>query len=359
MPWTGHTRTALVLFSVGLVLTTCLVGAWLWFDLRRTIDVRARTRSSLVVWQQVYLSLRDLEAGARGFVISGDDSYLKPFNEASLRLPRLLVEATALEAKLERGLSNRRIEAIQEQVHGFLAAKQEIITVAQREGGERAADLIKEGKAKARMDELRKVLDAHFRELDSRLRDQDADMQAALYLGGRALLAMVLAARVASAAAGALLRQALLQARRNERLALEKQQSDRANREKSVFVATISHEIRTPMNAILGFGELLLTDARDAKQRGYAGSIVRSGQALLQLINDILDFSKIEAGMVEIASDPVDVRELAEFARQLFGHQCAKKGWSWKSKSRTGSRHPFSWMPHGSARSSSTWSAMR
>ena len=38
-----------------------------------------------------------------------------------------------------------------------------------------------------------------------------------------------------------------------------------ANNAKSNFLANMSHEIRTPMNAILGMGEMIIREAKDAK----------------------------------------------------------------------------------------------
>jgi len=319
-------RSAVVLFSAGLVLATCLVGAWLWFDIRRTIEDRTQTRAALIAWQEVYSAAKEMETATRGYVITRDDAYLDPIQAATRRLPRLLLEAAQAEKLRDGGLTMAKVEEMQKRVHALFSANQESITVTQREGTAAAIELFKEQDAKSRLDDLRGLMGGHSAGLDRRLRTLDAQMGLKLTQGGRALFALVVAALVSSGAAGVLLRQTLLQARRSERLAREKVQADRESLEKSAFLATMSHEIRTPMNSILGFGELLLADAPDEKHRRYSRSIVRSGQALLQLINDILDFSKIEAGMVAVETDPVDVRELADFVRQLFAHQCEERG---------------------------------
>jgi signal transduction histidine kinase len=82
---------------------------------------------------------------------------------------------------------------------------------------------------------------------------------------------------------------------------------------KTTFIATISHELRTPLNAMIGFAELLATEAHGPllpKQRQQAERILRNSQHLLILINDVLDLSRVEAGKVSLTMAPVDVPAL-------------------------------------------------
>jgi two-component system, cell cycle sensor histidine kinase DivJ len=81
-------------------------------------------------------------------------------------------------------------------------------------------------------------------------------------------------------------------------------EAERANAEKSRFLATMSHELRTPLNAIIGFSEMLMREGSllitPARRVEYAHLINESGHHLLSVVNSILDMSKIETGNFEI-----------------------------------------------------------
>jgi signal transduction histidine kinase len=98
---------------------------------------------------------------------------------------------------------------------------------------------------------------------------------------------------------------------------------------KTEFMARMSHELRTPMNAILGFGQLLKTDA----QRDEANTrvkdvdcILRAGKHLLELINEVLDLSQIEAGKLKISLEPVSITELKSEILDFTGSLIEQKG---------------------------------
>ncbi len=96
-------------------------------------------------------------------------------------------------------------------------------------------------------------------------------------------------------------------AQRDRELAL------RESRAKSKFLSRMSHELRTPLNAVLGFTQLLQTDAADAdpQQRLRRLEHIRAaGTHLLALINDVLDLSSLEGGELRLELQPVALEGL-------------------------------------------------
>ena len=107
-------------------------------------------------------------------------------------------------------------------------------------------------------------------------------------------------------------------------LRLARDEAERASRAKSEFLSAMSHELRTPMNAILGFAQLLGTDAARPlaePHRAHVRHILQAGTHLLALIDDVLDLARVEAGKQPILLEPVAlgplVRECLDLVRPL------------------------------------------
>jgi CheY-like chemotaxis protein len=89
----------------------------------------------------------------------------------------------------------------------------------------------------------------------------------------------------------------------------------------------MSHELRTPLNAVLGFTQLLQSDAelsRSPSQSVQLGHIRAAGEHLLALINDVLDLSSLEAGTLRLELQPVDLASAVAQALPLVAGLAAQ-----------------------------------
>ena len=103
------------------------------------------------------------------------------------------------------------------------------------------------------------------------------------------------------------------------RLRAAKEAADKANRDRSIFLAKMSHELRTPLNAVIGYSELLLEDELERTDQANVADLRRineGGKHLLSLVADVLDVSKIEENILELNISSFDVASLIESAAE-------------------------------------------
>jgi signal transduction histidine kinase/ActR/RegA family two-component response regulator len=90
-------------------------------------------------------------------------------------------------------------------------------------------------------------------------------------------------------------------------------EAERANRAKTLFLANVSHELRTPLQAIILHARLIGGTADPSVTRGSIETILRSSSHLLELIEQLLDLSKAETGHeLEVSYSSFFLGELIE-----------------------------------------------
>ena len=112
------------------------------------------------------------------------------------------------------------------------------------------------------------------------------------------------------------------------RLALEREESERAQREtlalrssqdlQRKFLSWLSHELRTPLTAIRGYASSLMqpdVDWDGTSQRRFLERISDESARLGRLVDDLLDFSAIDSGILRLQPDWCDVALVLEAAR--------------------------------------------
>jgi PAS domain S-box-containing protein len=104
--------------------------------------------------------------------------------------------------------------------------------------------------------------------------------------------------------------------------------AEKANLAKSDFLSSMSHELRSPLNAILGFAQLMETDAPPPtpSQKESVGQILKAGWHLLKLINEILDLAKVESRQVAMSEEPVSLAEVMFECNAMIEPQAQQRG---------------------------------
>jgi len=104
--------------------------------------------------------------------------------------------------------------------------------------------------------------------------------------------------------------------------------AEKANLAKSEFLSSMSHELRSPLNAILGFAQLMDSDAPQATpvQKESIAQILQAGWHLLKLINEILDLAKVESGQLSMSREPVSLAEVILECQAMIEPQAQQRG---------------------------------
>lgn len=168
----------------------------------------------IVALDKLLSNAQDAETGQRGFLLTNDDRYLSPYNEAVRAIPAKLDEIAELTS--DNPAQQARVAELRRRVEAKLSELRETIDLRRAQGLEAALAVVNSDRGKAAMDALRAQLatmageEAKLRA--QRLAEMDSSQKTALvtsFLSG--LLGILL-----TAAIGFLMRRATLARRREE-----------------------------------------------------------------------------------------------------------------------------------------------
>ncbi|MDP9054028.1 MAG: response regulator [Acidobacteriota bacterium] len=293
-------RDQAFLFALTALVLILGLAYWDWRQFQAAGAQVRDSEESLALIQNVLSTMKDAETGQRGFLITGDELYLEPYNRAKSRIDGEL--AAVKSSSIDRSPLAGTIQMLGENIRAKFVEMQQLIDLRREQGEEPAFTGLRTGYGKRLMDDIR-IDCAH---IDDSLRSQ-------LETRSRVAESQTREARLISSGASCLL--FLLVTLVTIKFRNEKEAAEKANEVKSSFLANMSHELRTPLNAIIGYSEMLLEEAEDADQTALVPDvhkILAAGKHLLDLINAILDLSKIEAGKMELYLETFQVETLVE-----------------------------------------------
>jgi signal transduction histidine kinase len=290
--------------------------------------------------ERVLVSVVNAETGERGYLISGQDSYLEPYTTAQQELPGELARLQSLTS--DNPSQQERVQDLRTTVSRRMLVLQRAVKMRMQGSLDMSKPLLTGGPGKIEMDHIRDVCDAMEAEEDRLLairtvttNNSTRRAQVAVIFASALDFLLILFAfwqftrerslRLAAENAGerVVLAQQETEARAAEvrslnatledRVRVRTAELERINRELEAFSYSVSHDLRAPLRTIDGFSLAL--------QEDYAGTIddngidyinrVRGGvQRMGQLIDALLQLSRITR--TEIVRESFSMSGLAE-----------------------------------------------
>lgn len=94
-----------------------------------------------------------------------------------------------------------------------------------------------------------------------------------------------------------------------------RREAEIANRLRDEFMATVSHELRTPLNSILGWARLMKGGSLDETQSNKAlSTIIKNSETQNRLIEDLLDVARVISGKLQLDIIEIDPADLVSHA---------------------------------------------
>lgn len=312
--WIGSaTGLALSLVCLGL----CALGLnFLFRNITETRSLAIETAELLRGLSELRAQVRTAETGQRGYILTGDQRYLTPYNAATARIWAVFTEVSN---KLDDTTQRQRIDRLHALIEAKLAELSE--TVALRsQGFEKAVAVVRTDVGQRYMDEIEAGIaeiqrreQANYDTQTERLRTQAERVASAVTLTSMlAVIAAVLGFRTLAQYRS---QQALLSAERRFRASLEGRVLERTkeleevNRELDSFAYMVGHDLSAPARAIHGYAQALEEDVGAglaAEHRNFITRIKAAALRMDQLIRDLFALSHLSREKITVEAISLD-----------------------------------------------------
>jgi signal transduction histidine kinase len=292
------------------------------------------TQMVLTALQTVEARLVDAETGQRGYILTGDASYLTPYLVARQALNGDIAQLEQLTAGAP--LEQSRLTEIKPLLANRLALLDETIELRESGHTQEAIQHVQTGQGERDMDAIRALLGQMDATEGSLRAQQNADARASLTQAIIAVVVAGLADAILLTLVALLIWQRMIRreqmARERARLLedeqMARQAAEAAVRVRDQFLSIASHELNTPLTALKALSEYV-TRHLHARPEGpletaeaeETATLLRLSVGRLErLVSDLLDVSRIESGQLSLSAERAD---LADLCRQAVAEQRA------------------------------------
>ena len=157
----GSSLRAKIGAGLATTLLVLVVGGASYFAVRRSThagELVAHTDSVLIEREKLLSALKDLETGARGFVLTDQPDFLEPFNNGQPKVKESLAKLRALTA--DNPLQQTRLDTLESVGSDAVKMSAQLVKYRREGGYETARALISTGQSKMVMDHAASILNA-------------------------------------------------------------------------------------------------------------------------------------------------------------------------------------------------------
>jgi signal transduction histidine kinase len=344
--------------SAGFLLLACVATASVWLVVSnlRYQGLVAHTQQVQTQAYRLLALVQGVETGQRGYLITGDEAFLRPYEEGMQEAQHVLLSLQALTT--DNPVQQREVGILQPLLEAKLTAARESVETRRRGDAEGAFTLVRTGHGNELRERIRGSVD--------RLLAEEARLLAVRTANAAANNQWLLVATLAAPLLVVLLAAATLVAVRRRELALMAAQGSlrstnenlerivemrttslrEANEEIQRFAYVVSHDLRAPLVNIMGFtseleamraemvGRFSVVSSNsgdagrardlDAEFGEALGFIKASTTKMDRLIGAILKLSR--QGHRVLAPERLDMRALVAQVADSLQIQCQQRG---------------------------------
>ena len=183
-PLSLNSREGIALvFALGIVLLIAFVSYRNWTAngrRARQLEITSQTISGV---DGLLLAITRAETGQRGFLLTGDDRYLRPYRQALADIPALL-KFLAESARSHRDQAER-VRSLDGLVNGKLKELETTIEIRRHRGLNAALAVVRTEQGRTEMEQIQSISSKIWVATNSRLSEYSEEEQASVHLNSR------------------------------------------------------------------------------------------------------------------------------------------------------------------------------
>ena len=332
-------KVFVMLFVSIMLSVVCGVITYLSMHQRREAQqVVLNTYVTINSSEKLLSLLKDMESGHRGYILTGDSSFLAPFEESRKLIPeeiKALRGAVANNEQQVRFLNKRILPALENRsnasVHTILMHNSAGVDTTQRLAvlriGKAYMDTIRVLMASFEQNEYTSLA-SHERQLARTMRIEDIiQLSSFALIAITCTLAFVRLSREVRNISELVVKLERANETLEEKVQLRTQQLTEANEAKDHFIGIASHDLKSPLAGVQGLIQLMRLENkdRDAADLSYMNYMDDACKSMMALITNLLDTNRIDRGMMPFEKANVSVRNILNRIRQNFLSQATNK----------------------------------